>query len=339
MLNAMQIHAKCYAHRWVPRVLSDAGARVDVVASQHAPNGTFAAVAGASPNPENRAALSVAMEQAERCGADLVLATDPDADRIGVACRSGDGWRVLTGNEIALLCTEQAARSAAPGSWVLQTGVTTTAVARLARLRGLRVHDDAPVGFKYLGVQMDRLDAPFALAVEESHGVLISDALRDKDAVGATLLVTAAASHEPLAHTLARLDSELGPTRTLLTSRGLQTGTGRARLTEAMSALRAKPPQHLAGFEVVAMHDALSGEPPACASEAAARDVLRFELADGVLTLRPSGTEARVKVYAERWGEPGTDGAALEASLTALTEALLERITGDAARTGPGTAG
>jgi len=319
--------------RWIPRALEQAGARVTVVAEQHEPDGRFATVAGGQPNPENHAGLTQAMQLADRVGADLVMATDPDADRLGVACRGTAGWRVLNGNEIALVCTEAACQRASSGGVVYRTSVTASVISRLARARGMQVRDDARVGFKYLGVQMEEASCPFVVAVEESHGVLISDAMRDKDAVGAALLMALAAATEPPPDTLQRLEDELGAWATHLHSHALSGPRARQALAAKLAALRESPPTELVGSAIQSMEDGWAGDPPSSESERSSRNMLRFWLADGVVTLRPSGTEAKVKAYAECWRPPGAPMVDLARHARELALGAAAWLSDDAART------
>jgi phosphomannomutase len=307
----------------VPEILSRAGATVHVVSHQQIPDGTFSSIPGASPNPENAGALADAIALGQAMNADLVLGTDPDADRLGVAVPTEDGWRVLNGNEIAALCVAEAVKTAPIEALVLRTAVTTSLVSRIAHRVGLRVVDQERVGFKYLGAALDREGGPLAIAVEESHGVLVSGSMRDKDAVGAALLMARAARSAPLDQQLNRLDDTFGPVRSLLVMHPLSGPDGRARLITGLAQLRAKPPLALAGRPIVRVEDWLAGPVPTSDTEVASRDVLRFWLADGVVTLRASGTEAKVKVYVERGLEPGESTAGLAESLQPIADALV----------------
>ncbi len=307
----------------VPDLLTRAGATVHVVQHQQLPDGGFSSIPGASPNPENALALADAIALGQATNADLVLGTDPDADRLGVAVPTKDGWRVLNGNEIATLCVSEAVKTAPADALVLRTAVTTSLVSRIAHRAGNRVVDQERVGFKYLGVALDREGGPLAIAVEESHGVLVSGSMRDKDAVGAALLMARAVRSAPLDEQLAQLDTTFGPVRSLLVTHPLAGPDGRARLVAGLARLRMSAPLALAARPVVRVEDWLDGPEPASDTEAASRDVLRFWLADGVATLRASGTEAKVKVYVERGLEPGESAVGLAESLQPIADALL----------------
>lgn len=323
----------------VPRTLRDAGHRVDIVPEQHVPDGRFAAVPGQSPNPERAGVLFRAMAVADAVGATLVMGTDPDADRIGVAQRDATGWRVFDGNELAVLGVYEALKTAPEGALVLRTAVTSCLVSTVARAAGARVVDDLRVGFKYLCRAMDIHGGPFAIAVEESHGLLVTPALRDKDAVGAARLLARAAAAEPLSATLERLYATHGPVGSTLATVALTGVDAAERLRATLNRLRGDPPTHIAGHPVCRMEDWLAGLQPTSPTERASRDVLRLWLDDGVVTLRPSGTETKVKVYVERWGAPGTSRDALDSQLAILAEAALAWVSDGAARTGPETAG
>ena len=209
--------------RTVYRVLKRAGFQVELEPTQAEPDGRFPAVPFLAPNPEVPRSLSAAVAHAEKVGADIVMGCDPDADRIGLMVReraSDPGatdpvrWRFVTGNEIAALVTHQALRlrtGGGPAPIIIQTEVTSRLVRRVAELHGARVVDDLLVGFKYIGEAMDQMadsgelrdwdDAPlsvFAAGVEESHGVLVTPDVRDKDAAGAALLQAAGCSRTTL---------------------------------------------------------------------------------------------------------------------------------------------
>ena len=235
----------------VPELLTRAGATVHVVEHQQVANGTFSSIPGASPNPENALALADAITLGQSVNADLVLGTDPDADRLGVAVPTQDGWRVLNGNEIAALCVAEAVKTAPADALVLRTAVTTSLVSRIAHRAGLRVVDQERVGFKYLGAALDREGGPLAIAVEESHGVLVSGSMRDKDAVGAALLMARAVCSAPLQEQLTQLDGTFGPVRSLLVTHPLAGPDGQARLVAGLAHLRTAPPSTLAGLSLI----------------------------------------------------------------------------------------
>ena len=314
-----------------------AGVEVFPVADQCVPDGTFPTLSSGIANPEDPTVLERALALADALDADLVLATDPDGDRIGAAV---PGARALTGNEIAALVVDHALRHhEGPPPVVVCTEVTTSLVSRVATARGARVVDHLLVGFKYIaavladledagrhGDLVASLDA-FAAGVEESHGVLVSAAVRDKDAAqGALALASAAAEARAAGHTLldvlADLQQRLGPVGNALRTVRLAGLRGRAPLSRALAALHAAPPADLAGRAVLGAEDRRDPTGPLGplrgASDARAREVVVLWVDGGRVVVRASGTEPKAKVYAE---VEGTDAEA-----AALAEAVVARL-------------
>jgi len=320
-------------------VLKRAGFQVELEPTQAEPDGRFPAVPFLAPNPEVPASMKAAVAHAEKVGADLVMSCDPDADRIGLMVREramGPGatdpvrWRFVTGNEIAALVVHQALRtwtSDGPPPVVIQTQVTSGLVRRVAELHGARVVDDLLVGFKYIGEAMDRMadhgelrgmdDAPlsaFAAGVEESHGVLVTPQLRDKDAAGGALLLAELAAFElrrgrTLVDTLDDLQRRTGGVANLLVSAVLRGARGRAVIERIQASLRTDRPAEIGGRAVQVCFDRRDPRGPLgpirSATDAASRDVLVFELAGAArVVMRPSGTEPKLKVYVQVAGRP-----------------------------------
>jgi phosphoglucomutase len=320
-------------------VLKRAGFQVDLEPTQAEPDGRFSAVPFLAPNPEVQASMRAAVAHAETVGADLVMACDPDADRIGLMVREravGPGatdpvrWRFVTGNEIAALVVHQALRERSldgPAPVIIQTQVTSGLVRRVAEMHGARVVDDLLVGFKYIGEAMDEMalhhtlrdfqDAPlsaFAAGVEESHGVLVTPELRDKDAAGGALLLAELAAYEnrrgrTLIDTLDDLQRKTGGVANLLVSAVLQGAQGRQTIERIQASLRENRPSEIGGRAVQVFFDRRDPRGPLgpirSATDAASRDVLVFELAGGArVVLRPSGTEPKIKLYVQVAGRP-----------------------------------
>jgi phosphoglucomutase len=308
-------------------VLEGAGFRVLPVAEQQTPDGQFPNVTK-SPNPETPESMDRAALLARQQHADLVLATDPDADRLGCMApdRAGD-WHVVTGNQIAALLTHfklsklaQAGRL--PSSpIVMHTEVTTSQATRIAHHFGAQVIDTLLVGFKYVadalwqleqnGTYEDVRGTPqdFVIATEESHGILVTPQLRDKDAGGAALLLAELAldqkrQGQTVIDYLDRLAREFGYYHNSgipVYLAGLQ---GRRQMTELLDRLRAAPPQQLAGLPITDIEDLRNEEgrlgPLKGATDAAARNVLIFRVGElAKVVLRPSGTEPKAKIYLE----------------------------------------
>lgn len=318
----------------VGEVLARAGFAVELEPSQREYDGAFPQVPFRAPNPEVPRSMSVACAHADRWGADIVMACDPDADRLGLMVRhpadETGRWRFFSGNEIAALaCHYVLGHGARPHPLVIQTEVTSGLLARVARARGARVVDHLLVGFKYIGDALHALETQgeyagvharlgdFALGAEESHGLLVTPDIRDKDAAGGALLIAELASQEKargrtLVDTLEDLWRQVGYVKNLLKSTVMQGAEGTARIQAIMARLRAAPPQEIGGRAVTAFHDRQDEAgvfgPMKSDTDRASRNVLVWELGeDARVILRPSGTEPKAKVYVEVAGARGAD--------------------------------
>lgn len=322
-------------------VLRAAGFTVDVEPTQASHDGAFPEVPFRTPNPEVRQSMDRAVALAGRLGADLVMACDPDADRIGLVARDGESWRFFNGNEIAALVTEHRLRAR---HWerpiVMKTEVTSELVTRVARRHGAQVVGDLMVGFKYIGDGLKQLEdegrfagvegrpEDFVVGVEESHGVLVTAALRDKDAAGAALALAEMAAGlrkqgRGLGDALRDLWAREGFVVNRLVSTVMRGAAGKARIERIQAALRADPPTEVAGLRVSAFFDRADPEGPLgpirSGTDAASRDVLVFRLGeDARVLLRPSGTEPKNKIYVEVCGAPGEPTAEVEARAKAI---------------------
>lgn len=339
--------------RTVAPVLAAAGFQVDLEPSQSEPDGAFSAAPFRCPNPEVPAALDAATATAQRLAADLVLACDPDADRIGLSARERqqdpsatdpERWRFFSGNEIAALVCHQVLRTRpadAPRALVYKTEVTSSLVSRVAALHGAEVAGDLLVGFKYVGAALDHLEAQgdlarFAVGVEESHGVLTTPALRDKDAAGAAVALAELASHEKargrtLVDALETLWDEVGYVANVLRSAVLRGAAGRARIEAIQRDLRSRPFRQVGGRAVLRVEDRQDThgglDPIRSGTDAASRDVLVFTLeGDARVVLRPSGTEPKTKVYVEVAAGPADRGPAARRRTDQAAQALAEAV-------------
>jgi phosphoglucomutase/phosphomannomutase len=248
---------------------------VHVVESQSVPDGDFPAVADNIPNPEVPAALAQARELAERIDADLALATDPDADRLGcMAKRSGNGtaeWAPLTGNQIgAILCSFVADELTKQGRMppdplVIRTTVTTHLIDRIAEHYGIGLFSDLLVGFKYVACVLKHLDDEkrFIFGTEESHGYLSTPHVHDKDGANAALLLAEAAArvkeegrdlwayldeiYQRFGYHSERLENYVRPGR-----------AGQEEVATMLDRLRERPPRSVAGMEVLRLVDRLT---------------------------------------------------------------------------------
>jgi phosphomannomutase len=271
-----------------------------VVADQGAPDPDFPTVA--FPNPEEPGALDLALAAAADTGADVVLANDPDADRLAVAVPDGGaagGWRALTGDEIGVLLADWLlAHGSGPDRLVATTVVSSSMLGRLAAARGV-VHAETLTGFKWLArAALDRPDLRFVYGYEEALGSCVGTFVRDKDGITASLAFAELAACErargrTVLDRLDDLDRELGVHATGQRSSRFAGLDGAERMGAAVDRLVEAPPASLAGVRVDVVEDLRRG------GRLPATDgvVLR---GDGVrLIVRPSGTEPKLKCYAE----------------------------------------
>ncbi|MFZ5831521.1 MAG: phospho-sugar mutase, partial [Planctomycetota bacterium] len=301
---------------------------VEVFGPHATPDPDFPNVPKNVANPENSAVFEIIIERARQVGADLILATDPDCDRLGCAvpksAAAGAEWATLTGNQIGSLLTDyllgqrQAAGTLAPSLYVVKTLVTTELMRRIADHYGVQTAGNLLVGFKYIGGEMDdRGPKDFVFGAEESYGFLAGDHVRDKDAaVAALLLSELAASLKAEGRTLyEQLDD-------LFRRYGVHSESqmnvlmpgekGMEDMMALMARLRTDPPAEIAGMRVVRSRDYLSqtmlmpgGSPQPF--DAPKGDMVIFDLADegNYVAIRPSGTEPKVKFYMFAFDPPG----------------------------------
>lgn len=307
--------------------------QVAVVAEQEQPDPQFSTVA--SPNPEERAAFELALKVAEREGADILIGTDPDCDRMGAAVRDGSGaFVLLTGNQsgaimLHYLLNRLKEAGKLPGDGVvIKTIVTSELGAEIAKRHGLEVMNTL-TGFKYIGEQMTRFEQnggkpAFVFGYEESYGYLAGTYARDKDAVLASLLICEAAAWykargKSLHDVLEEIYAAYGTYLEHLASITMKGKDGMARMSAIMEEWRANPPAQTAGVKVARVLDysrGIDGLPR--------ENVLKFLLEDGSwYCLRPSGTEPKIKLY---FAVKGNNRAEAEARLAALTKEVLAKV-------------
>jgi phosphomannomutase len=300
-----------------------------VVAEQADPDPDFPTVA--FPNPEEPGAMDLLLDLAQREGADVALANDPDADRLAVAVpgpRAGaDGWRVLTGDEIGLLLADHLLRhTSGPDRLLVTTVVSSSALASLAAVHGVEFVETL-TGFKWLArAAMARPDLTPLLGYEEALGYSVGSLVRDKDGIGAAVVAVEAvgalaASRSSVAQRLAELAVEVGLHRTRQRSLRFEGLEGAARMAAAVDAVRSAPPASLAGTAIAEVEDLALGQrlPPTDAI------VLRGE---GLrVIVRPSGTEPKLKLYVQvvrEVADIAAVGAETEAADAAIDAVLAE---------------
>jgi phosphoglucomutase len=312
----------------VGETVTGAGFELRVPPDQY-PDGSFAAIPLRSPNPEIPGVTDPAIEFAEGCGAELVLSTDPDADRLGVEVRLAPGeWQHLTGNQIgAILGYFLVADPEGPrlsGS-VITTVATSRVLRAIAGLgSGIDLTDDLMIGFKFIGQLLDNAEArgerpDLVLASEESHGYLTTTHLRDKDAAsGGYLIAHLHALMRSRGQTLwdylmrvfdaTGVHIEYGRSLVLLGAEGAQT------IRAVMRSLRDQPAEYIGSEPVTGRQDFLVDgiTGPLTEGEKSSRDVLELSSARYRVVIRPSGTEAKLKYYFDYREPPGAAGPAAE---------------------------
>ena len=330
-------------HKLVPEALKRAGIKHLIpVPEQMVIDGNFPTVV--SPNPENPEGFALAVELAKKEGADFILGSDPDADRVGIMVKTGDGeFKVLTGNQTGVLLLDyligaKRRTGKMPDKPVaLKTIVTTEMARKVAEDNGLACYDTF-TGFKFLAEKKDKLEnageGKVIFAYEESYGYMLGDYVRDKDAVTAALALTEMAAWYAgqgmtLYDALLACYEKYGyyGEKTLnLVMPGLD---GLKKMAQLMADLRAKPPVEIAGVGVLQQKDYQDGSVVNVADgakstmELSGSNVLRYEMADGTsLIVRPSGTEPKVKVYILARGADRAECDAKVAAYTAWAETL-----------------
>ncbi|MBO5216181.1 MAG: phospho-sugar mutase [Alistipes sp.] len=333
--------------RLVPASLKNFGfTNVEMVKEQAVIDGNFPTVD--SPNPEERKTMAAAMELGRKAGADLVMATDPDSDRLGLALRTGKGdYVLLNGNQtLTLLVIYQLTRWAERGDldgkqYIVKTIVTSTMPNVVAEHFGVKCYD-CLTGFKYIAkiIRQNEGVTKYIGGGEESFGYLAGDYVRDKDAVSACALAAEAAAWAKdtmgltLYEWLQQLYVKYGFFRESLVSVVRKGKDGAEEIQRMMVDFRANPPKELAGSQVVTVRDfksleelnVLTGEKTAIEQDSS--NVLQWVTADGtIVSVRPSGTEPKIKFY---FGvkEPLASVEEYDA-VEAQLDAKIERIKGE----------
>jgi len=299
----------------VPQVLAKAGYKnVHLVEEQSTPNGNFPTVA--SPNPEEPEALQMALDQAYAMGADMVVGTDPDSDRLGVAVRDhNNNFRLLNGNQTMVVMTyfllEQWKKNKLldGNQFIATTIVSSPMIQKMAQSYGIQ-YKETLTGFKWIGKLIkDFPSLKFIGGGEESFGYLVGDAIRDKDAVTATLLACeigtfAKNNNQSFYDIMVECYRKFGAYKEKLISFTQKGKEGADRIKAMMEEYRNKPPKEISGIRVTRTEDYLKSErifPLENRSEdldLPVADVLIFILEDySKIAIRPSGTEPKIKFY------------------------------------------
>lgn len=332
----------------VPKALALWGFdNVNIVAAQAVPDGNFSTVV--YPNPEEEEAMSLALKQGSETNADLIMATDPDADRVGAAVRNQEGkYVLLNGNQIGSLLvyyvlTAMKEKGTLPANgFIAKTIVTTELIKKIADSFGVPCYE-VLTGFKFIGELITSKDGQeqFLAGGEESYGYLVGDLARDKDAVVSCCFIAEMTAYfkqkgKSLYEALQDLYRKYGFYREILVSLTKKGKAGKEEIVGMMQALRQSPPTHLAGVAVVRISDYT--EQVSYDVDGGNRkeillpvsDVLQFTLEDGtVISARPSGTEPKIKFYCSTL-TPVQEGASWEAMETAMKlkmEAMIDELS------------
>lgn len=319
-------------NKLVRKILARIGVEdITVVPEQENPDGNFTTCP--YPNPEIREALDLGLKLSEKVGADLLLATDPDSDRVGIAVKTEDGYRLLTGNETGILLMDyvlscRKANGTLPEKPVaVKTIVTSKLVERICEKYGCELRN-VLTGFKYIGEQILGLEkngeeSRYVFGFEESYGYLAGTYVRDKDAVVASMLICEMAAYyrkngKSLYEVMNSVYEEYGYYINRTLSFEFEGASGMEKMANIMSNLRDNPPAEVSGIEVVATADyklSVAKDLKADTEEVInlpKSNVLSYSLADGgAVIVRPSGTEPKIKLYLTSVGKTREESLAL----------------------------
>ena len=320
----------------VTRVLNDIGIHdITIVPEQEYPNGYFTTCS--YPNPEILDALKKGLELAEKTGADLMLATDPDADRVGIAMKCPDGsYELVTGNEMGVLlldyiCAGRIEQGTMPAKPVAVKSIVSTPLANaVAEHYGVELRETL-TGFKWIGDQIAQLEAAgevdrFIFGFEESYGYLAGPYVRDKDAIIGSMLICEMAAYyrsvgSSLKQRLEEIYKEYGRYLNKVDSFEFPGLSGMDKMAGIMNGLRTNPPKDFAGKKVVKVMDYTKPEETGLP----AANVLIYSLDDGsTVVVRPSGTEPKIKAYYTTLGKDLAEAEAEKEKLAAALEPLFK---------------
>lgn len=308
---------------------------VTVVPEQEYPNGNFTTCP--FPNPEIKEALALGLKLCETVKPDLLLATDPDCDRVGIAVPSDNGYVLFTGNEVGAMlleyiCSERTKLGTMPENPVaVKTIVTTDIAKKIAEAYGVKMID-VLTGFKFIGEQIGFLEDKgeenrYIFGFEESYGYLAGSYVRDKDAVVASMLICEMAAFYrtkgiSLLQARENMYAKYGVYKHSQQSFTCEGASGMERMKEIMSDLRIRTPEEIGGLKVTRFDDYLASVSLDTATNDKTMltlpksDVLAFMLTDGAsVVIRPSGTEPKIKAYYTTTGKTQAEAEALETKI------------------------
>ena len=329
----------------VTRVLGDIGITdITIVPEQKDPDGNFPTCP--YPNPEIFEALRLGLELAEKSGADLMLATDPDADRVGIAVRCKDGsYELLSGNEVGVLlldyiCKARIENGTMPKDPVMVKSIVSTPLADVVAAHYGVECRNVLTGFKWIGDQIARLEAAgqverFIFGFEESYGYLAGSYVRDKDAVIGSMLICEMAAYyrsigSSIKEELDRIYAEYGRYLNKVDSYEFPGLSGMDKMAGIMQKLRQEPPMEFAGYKVVTVSDYQARTRTELATgkteaiDLPAANVLIYALEGGAtVVVRPSGTEPKIKTYFTTLGKNVEEAQAQKDALAAALKPIL----------------
>ena len=318
----------------VTRILHDIGIDdITIVPEQQYPDGNFPTCP--YPNPEIFEALRLGLELAEKTGADLMLATDPDADRVGIAIRCPDGsYQLVSGNEVGVLlldyiCAGRIEKGTMPKNPVAVKSLVSTPLAdAVAKSYGVEMRN-VLTGFKWIGDQIAQLEAAgevdrFIFGFEESYGYLAGPYVRDKDAIIGSMLICEMAAYyrsigSSIKERLEAIYAKFGRYLNKTDSFEFPGLSGMDKMADIMRALRQNPPKEIAGYAVTHVTDYEKPEQTGLP----AANVLVYALEGGAtVVIRPSGTEPKIKAYFTTLGKNLEEAQAQKDKLAAVVEKI-----------------
>ena len=319
----------------VTRVLHDIGIDdITIVPEQQYPDGNFPTCP--YPNPEIFEALRLGLELAEKSGADLMLATDPDADRVGIAIRCPDGsYELVSGNEVGVLlldyiCQGRIEKGTMPKNPVAVKSIVSTPLAdAVAKSYGVEMRS-VLTGFKWIGDQIAQLEAAgqvdrFIFGFEESYGYLAGPYVRDKDAIIGSMLICEMAAYyrsigSSIKERLEAIYAKFGRYLNKVDSYEFPGLSGMEKMSGIMDSLRKNPPAEIGGYNVVSVTDYQDSEKTGLPKA----NVLIYALEGGAtVVVRPSGTEPKIKTYFTTLGKDLTQAEAQKEQLAGALKPLL----------------
>lgn len=332
-------------NKLVRKILSQIGIdNVVVVPEQEMPDGNFPTCP--YPNPEIKEALALGLQLCEKEQADLLLATDPDSDRVGIAVKTKDGYRLMSGNETGimlmnyLLSTRKEKGTLPENPVAVKTIVTSKLVERICQKYGCELKN-VLTGFKYIGEQILLLEQKqqenrYIFGFEESYGYLAGTYVRDKDAVVASMLICEMAAYyrqqgKSLDDIMTSIYDEFGYYLNRTDSYEFDGSAGMQKMADIMDSLRNTPPTDVAGFKVTEISDYLNSYTKDLTSGEQTEihlpksNVLSYSLeGGGAAIVRPSGTEPKIKVYVTAVGKSNADAVQIAENMATAMQALMK---------------